>query len=143
MATINPYLTFNGKTEHAFNFYKSVFGGDFITIQRMKDTPEAGKLPANEQELVMYVALPIGKSTILMGSDISESRGDKLSIGNNISIAISAESEKDADKIFRGLSSGGKVTMPLEKTFWGSYFGMLTDKFDIQWMVSYDYKKPD
>ena len=142
MATvINPYLNFNGKTEEAFNFYKSVFGGEFLTLQRIKETPESSKFPAREQNRVMHVSLPIGKNTMLMASDILESMGHKLSMGNNFSISVSAESEKEADKIFKGLSAGGKVTMPLEKTFWGSYFGMLTDKFGVQWMVSYDYNE--
>jgi PhnB protein len=142
MATvINPYLNFNGKTEEAFNFYKSVFGGEFVTLQRIKDTPESGNFPANEQNRVMHVSLPIGKNTILMASDILESMGHKLSMGNNFSISVSAESEKEADKIFKGLSAGGKVTMAMEKAFWGSYFGMLTDKFGVQWMVSYDYNQ--
>ena len=139
MATvINPYLSFNGKTEEAFNFYKSVFGGEFLTLQRMKDTPEASKVPSHEQDRVMHVSLPIGKETILMASDIIESMGHTLSMGNNFSISVSTESEKEADKIFNGLSAGGTVTMPMEKAFWGSYFGMLTDKFGVQWMVSYD-----
>jgi PhnB protein len=143
MATvINPYLNFNGQTEQAFNFYKSVFGGEFITLQRMKDTPEGGNLPAHERDRIMHVALPIGKNTILMASDIMESMGHTLSIGNNFSISVSAESEKEAEKIFNGLAAGGKVTMPLEKAFWGSYFGMLTDKFGVPWMVSYDYNQP-
>jgi len=142
MATIiNPYLNFNGKTEEAFNFYKSVFGGEFTSIQRIKETPEAKNFPAQEQNCIMHVALPIGKNTILMASDILESMGHKLTPGNNFSISVTAESEKEADKIFNGLSAGGKVTLPLEKTFWGSYFGMLTDKFGIQWMVSYDLPK--
>jgi PhnB protein len=143
MATIiNPYLNFNGDTEKAFNFYKSVFGGEFSAIQRIKETPEAKNFPANEQDRLMHVALPIGKNTILMASDILESMGHVLTRGNNFSISVSAESEKEADKIFSGLSAGGKVTMPLEKAFWGSYFGMLTDKFGVQWMVSYDYNQP-
>jgi PhnB protein len=142
MATvINPYLNFNGKTEQAFNFYKSVFGGEFLTLQRIKDTPESSNFPPNEQDRVMHVSLPIGKNTLLMASDILESMGHKLSTGNNFSISVSAESEMEADKIFKGLSAGGKVRMPLEKAFWGSYFGMLTDKFGVQWMVSYDYNQ--
>jgi PhnB protein len=140
MASINPYLNFDGKTEEAFNFYKSVFGGDFITLQRVKETPEAGKLSASEQDRIMHVALPIGKNNILMGSDTMESMGYTLKMGNNFSISVNAESQKEAEKIFKGLSTGGKVTVPLEKAFWGSYFGMLTDKFGLQWMVSFDEK---
>lgn len=142
MATvINPYLNFNGKTEEAFIFYKSVFGGEFQVLQRIKDTPESSNFPPGEQNRVMHVSLPIGKNTQLMASDILESMGHKLTIGNNFSISVSAESEKEADKIFNGLAAGGKVTMPLEKAFWGAYFGMLTDKFGVKWMVSYDLSR--
>jgi PhnB protein len=141
MAAINPYLNFNGKTEEAFQFYKSVFGGDFQTMQRMSETPFADKLPAHERNLIMHVALPIGTNSVLMGSDIVESMGHKLNPGNNYSIAIQPDSEQDTERLFKGLSAGGKVTMPLEKTFWGAYFGMCEDKFGIQWMVNYDLKK--
>lgn len=142
MATINPYLNFNGTTEEAFNFYKSVFGGQFQMIQRMRDTPESARVPAHEQDRIMHVALPIGNGNLLMASDILESMGHHLTVGNNQHIAISTESQDEADRIFGGLSAGGKVTMPLEQTFWGAYFGMLTDKFGVQWMVSYDKDQP-
>src|SRR6058998_192815 len=139
MATINTYLNFNGNTEEAFNFYKSVFGGEFITLQRFKDTPESERVPAGEKEKIMHVSLPIGKGNILMATDALESMGHSLKAGNNFSLSISTESEQEADKIFKGLSEGGKVDMPLGKVFWGSYFGLFTDKFGVQWMVSYDY----
>ena len=143
MATvINPYLNFDGRTEEAFNFYKKVFRGEFMTFQRVKDAPGGKDAPAKEQNRIMHVALPIGSETILMGSDTMESMGHKLIMGNNMSISVNAESEKEADQIFNGLSAGGKVTMPMEKAFWGSYFGMATDKFGVQWMVSYDPKRP-
>ena len=89
----------------------------------------------------MHVSLPIGRGNLLMATDALESMGHKLTQGNNYYLSLSTESETEADKLFNGLSSGGKVTMPLTKTFWGSYFGMLTDKFGICWMVSYDYPK--
>src|SRR6266550_699918 len=98
MITINPYLNFPGNTEEAFNFYRSVFGGDFAALQRFKDTPEAGKLPPGDAEKIMHVSLPIGKGNILMGTDALESMGHKLTIGNNFSLSVSAESEKEADK---------------------------------------------
>jgi PhnB protein len=139
MKAINPYLNFLGNTEDAFNFYKSVFGGDFAMLQRFKDTPEAGRVPANEQEKIMHVALPIGKGNTLMATDALESMGHKLAVGNNFSLSITTDSEDEATKIFNKLSAGGKVRMPLGKTFWGSFFGMLTDKFGIQWMISYEY----
>jgi PhnB protein len=137
MATINPYLNFKGNTEEAFNFYKSVFGGEFATLQRFKDTPEADKIPASEREKIMHVALPIGKGNMLMATDALESMGQKLVAGNNFYIAIGPESKEEADRLFKGLSSGGQITMPLQDAFWGAYFGMLTDKFGIQWMVNY------
>jgi len=141
MATLNPYLNFMGNTEEAFNFYKSVFGGEFTVLQRMKDTPDADKLPANEREKIMHVALPIGKGNTLMGTDMLESMGHKMEKGNNISLSLSTESEAETEKLFKALSAGGVVGMPLEKMFWGAYFGMCTDKFGIQWMVNYDFSK--
>ncbi len=141
MAAINPYLNFAGNTEEAFNFYKSVFGGEFVGLTRFKDVPAEAKVPVNEKEKLMHVSLPIGKTNILMGTDALESQGWKLTFGNNFSLSVEAESKEEADKIFKGLSSGGKVTMPQSDTFWGSYFGMVNDKFGIQWMVSYTYPK--
>ena len=139
MASVNPYLTFNGNCEEAFNFYKSVFGGEFPYLGRFKEMPpmEGKPVPPAEGEKIMHVSLPIGGS-ILMGSDSSEAFGSATVIGNNFSISINADSQAEADKLFNGLSAGGKVTMPMNKTFWGAYFGMFTDKFGINWMVNYD-----
>lgn len=139
MATVNPYLNFNGNTEEAFKFYKSVFGGEFITVQRFKDTPEADKIPEADRDKIMHIALPIGKGTILMATDALESMGHPLTVGNNFYMSVNANSEKEADKLFKALSAGGRVTIPIEKAFWGAYFGMFTDKFGIQWMINYDY----
>jgi len=139
MATVNPYLNFLGNTEEAFNFYKSVFGGELVGLQRFKDTPEADKLSAADQDKIMHVALPIGSNTILMGTDALESMGHTLTLGNNLSLAIGAESKEEAEKIFHGLAEGGEVEMPLQDTFWGAYFGMTADKFGIKWMVNFDY----
>ena len=139
--TINPYLTFNGNCEEAFMFYKSVFGGHFGYMGRFKEMPPMEghpPMPESEKEKIMHVSLPISKETILMGSDSSEAFGHATVVGNNFSISVSAASQAEADKLFHGLSSGGKVTMPIDKTFWGSYFGMLEDKFGIQWQVSFD-----
>jgi PhnB protein len=141
MKTINPYLNFHGNTEEAFNFYKSVFGGEFLTIMRFKDTPEAPKIPAHERDKIMHIALPIGKDTILMATDALESMGQKLAIGNNFHMSIDTESKAEADRLFKALSSEGTITVPIENMFWGSYFGMVTDKFGVQWMVSYDAPK--
>lgn len=140
MATVNPYLNFNGNTEEAFNFYKSVFGGEFLAIQRFKDTPEEEKLSASDGEKIMHIALPIGKGNILMGTDALESMGRQLIPGNNYYLSLSAESKAEADKLFKALSDGGEVSIPISDMFWGAYFGMLTDKFGIQWMVGFDPK---
>lgn len=139
MATINPYLNFPGNTEDAFNFYKSVFGGEFLAVMRFKDLPNCGPVAENEKDKIMHIALPIGKSNVLMATDALESMGQKLSNGNNYSIAISPETEEEAQQLFKGLSAGGQVMMPLEKAAWGDLFGMLTDKYGIQWMVNYRY----
>lgn len=141
MITINPYLNFKGNTEQAFNFYKSVFGGEFLTVQRFKDTPEAARVPDHEKDKLMHIALPVGKGTILMGTDALESMGHTVTPGTNFHLSVDTESEAETEKIFNGLAAGGKITTPLEKMFWGAYFGMCTDKFGIQWMVSYDEKK--
>ena len=140
MAIINPYLNFMGNTEEAFNFYKSVFGGEFAMLMRFKDTPEADKLPANEQDKIMHVALPIGKGNVLMATDALESMGHKLTEGNNYSISIHTETKEEADQLFNGLSAGGNVEVPLAQAFWGDYFGMCQDKFKINWMMSYNAK---
>jgi PhnB protein len=138
MAIINPYLNFSGNTEEAFNFYRSVFGGEFAVLQRFKDAPDSGKVPDNEKDMIMHVALPISKENVLMGTDALESMGHNITMGTNISLSFSADSKEDADRIFNGLSAGGKIDMPLQDTFWGSYFGMCKDRFGIQWMVSSD-----
>jgi PhnB protein len=145
MTVVNPYLNFDGNCEEAFNFYKSVFGGEFQTVMRYKEMPaeemgESHQMPASEGEKIMHMALPIGQSTMLMGSDTPPGMGP-TPIGKNISIAINAGSEAEANKLFKGLSAGGQVTMPLEKAFWGDLFGMLTDKLGVQWMVSYSYNQ--
>lgn len=141
MAILNPYLNFAGNTEEAFNFYKSVFGGEFITLQRFRDTPQADNVPAQEKDKLMHVALPVGKGNMLMATDALESMGHKLVPGNNIQLSLEAESKEEAEQLFTGLSAGGKVTVPLADMFWGALFGMVTDRFGVQWMVNYTYKK--
>ena len=137
MATINTYLNFNGNCDAAFNFYKSVFGGEFIFLGRFEEMPEGDgyKVKDSDKNKIMHVSLPIGK-TILMGSDTVGDWGPKFVQGNNFSVSITPENKEEADKLFKGLSAGGHITMPMENTFWGSYFGMLTDKFGINWMVN-------
>jgi len=137
MPTINPYLNFAGNTEEAFNFYKSVLGGAFTSLQRFKDTPEAGRVPDSEKDKIMHVSLPVGKNNMLMATDALASMGQKLTMGNNFSLSIEADSREEADRLFTGLSQGGKSVMAMADTFWGAYFGMVTDRFGIQWMVAY------
>jgi PhnB protein len=138
MPSINPYLNFAGTTEEAFTFYRSVFGGEFTTLQRFKDTPEAGRVPEKERDKIMHIALPIGKGNILMATDALESMGHTLTVGNNFHITIQPESREEAATLFNALSAGGRVEMPLQDAFWGAYFGMFRDKFGVQWMVNYD-----
>ncbi len=138
MATVNTYLNFNGNTEEAFNFYRSVFGGEFVMLQRMKETPDADKFSENDKNKIMHVGLAIG-SNYLMGTDVLESI-PQVTFGTNSSISISSESEEEARKIFDGLSAEGNIRVPLEKMFWGALFGSFTDKFGVQWMVNYELK---
>ncbi len=143
MAQVNAYLTYNGNCEEAFTFYKLAFGVEFSYIGKFKDMPpmEGKTMSETDGEKVMHVSLPISKETTIFGSDANEEYGGIPIIGNNISLSINAESEAEADKLFKALSAGGKITMPLEKTFWDAYFGMFTDKFGINWMINYDYIK--
>ena len=141
MALINPYIHFNGNAEEAFTFYKSVFGGEFAKIMRYKDlsSPEypVAEIDANR---LMYIALPIGKSNALLGSDVLEIMGQVTENDNRNTISISAESREEADKLFNGLSEGGKIEMPIADGPFGSYFGMFSDKFGIEWMVDFTPK---
>ena len=139
MATVNPYLNFGGNCEEAFNFYRSVFDQDFLTLMRFKEVPPEYQMGESEAKKIMPGLSPLGRGTLLMGSDRPASMGPTTT-GDNYAIAISTDSKEEATRLFNGLSAGGEVTMPLEEAFWGSYFGMLTDKFGIQWMVGYDYK---
>jgi PhnB protein len=141
MAILNPYINFPGTAEEAFNFYKSIFGGEFSVIQRFKDTMEAGTLSAEDGEKLMHISLPIGNGNVLMATDALDATGHKFIPGNNFYLSLAANSEAEADKLFYGLSEGGTVTQPLAKMFWGAYFGMWNDKFGVQWMVNYDYNE--
>lgn len=140
MATVNVYLTFNGNCMQAFDFYKSVFGGEFPYVGTFGEMPpmEGKETPEEDKNKIMHISLPISKETILMGSDTAGEWTSNHKEGNNFSISINAESREEADKLFNGLSEDGKVTMPMSDTFWGAYFGMFTDKFGINWMVNYD-----
>lgn len=141
MASINPYLIFNGNCEEAFLFYKSVFGGEFPYMGKFGEMPPSDDsnsqpLPPEDANRIMHVSLPIG-NTILMGSDSNSQSGD-VAMGANVSISINTESREEADRLFNGLSAGGNPFMPMSDTFWGAYFGMFVDKFGIHWMVNFD-----
>lgn len=140
MKNVTPYLNLNGTTEEAFNFYKSVFGGEFSSIMRYKEMPNADNVPESARDKIMHIALPLGKS-MLMGSDALESMGQRVSYGNSVYIMISPDSEAEAHRLFNELSVGGKVEMALEKMFWGDLYGSFTDKFGVQWMIDYTYEQ--
>lgn len=137
MATINPYINFNGNAEEAFNFYKSVFGGEFETIVRFKELESAEfPVPENEAEKIMRIVLPIG-GNVLIANDVPEALGPVSETENRSKIAVSADSREEADHIFTGLSEGGEVEMPMGESPWGTYFAMFRDKYGIEWTVEF------
>lgn len=144
MSRTSTYLNFPRNTEEAFNFYKSVFGGEFVGgISRMGDVPtQEGQPPMAEADknLVMHVALPILGGHMLMGTDASESMGFKVNMGNNIYINLEPDTKEETEKLFEALSADGQVGMPLQKMFWGAYYGSCVDKFGVQWMFNCDIK---
>ena len=138
MALINPHINFNGNAEEAFNFYKSVFGGEFEALMRLKDL--AGpEFPVAEEDAnkIMHIALSIGENS-LMGNDVPESMGPVNEMENRSKISVRAESREEADKLFNGLSAGGTIEVPIEDSPSGSCFGMFRDKFGIEWMVDFN-----
>ena len=141
MPSINIYLNFKDSCEEAFNYYKTAFEVEISYMGRYKDmsAEDSGKmkLKAGDEEKIMHVTLPIGKETMLMGCDAGGEWASGYSQGNNFSISVNADSKGEAERIFKGLSDGGTITMPLGKTFWSECFGVLTDKFDITWMFNY------
>ena len=140
MTKINPYLNFNGNAEEAFNFYKSVFGGEFTELKRFKDMAVPGyHVSENDANKIMVISLPIGQN-VLMANDVPESMGRTNERENRSKIAVSADSREEADKIFNGLSAGGEVEMPIGESPWGSYFAMFRDKFGIEWTVEFEQK---
>ena len=141
MRKINVYLTFNGNCEEAFLFYKSVFGGEFLFLGRYKDVPPTEKqiFQPESEDKIMHVSLPISKETILMGCDNAQSQGTV--VGDNISLSIDTDSKEEANQLFAALSVGGKIEMQMDQTFWGAYFGVLTDRFRIKWLINCDAKE--
>jgi PhnB protein len=137
---VNPYLNFNGNAEEAFQFYQSVFGGELF-IQRMNQAPGMDGLPDKEKNLIMHVCLPISDGQMIMASDVLESMGHKLVVGNHNYISLMPDSREEVDRLFNGLSAGGSIEMPLADMFWGDYFGSFKDKFGIGWMINYSNKQ--
>jgi PhnB protein len=141
MAALNVYLNFPGNCEEAFNYYKSVFGGEFPYIGRYKDMPPQEGMPpvsAEDGEKILHVSLPMSGGAVLMGADAIEGFGPPLVAGNNVSLSLNVDSREEADRLFGALSSGGAVIMPMGDTFWDAYFGMCVDSFGINWMVSFE-----
>ena len=139
MATINPYINFNGNAEEAFTFYKSVFGGKFTKLVRFKELSSAEHpIAENEANKIMHIALPIGKHNVLLANDVPSFMGRVNENENRSKISIKAESRDEADKLFRGLSAGGSVEFPIGDSPWGSYFGAFRDKYGIEWMVDFN-----
>lgn len=137
MIKINPYLNFAGNTEEAFNFYKFIFGGEFSSFFRFKDMPmEGASIPEEDQDKIMHIALPIGDD-VLMASDALKSIGLKVNFGNNSYVSIHPDSKQEADRLFNALSEDGVIEMQIADQPWGDYYGSFTDKFGVQWMVSY------
>ncbi len=146
MAQVSTYLNFNRNCEEAFNFYKSVFGGEFDEpgFMRYEGVPvEDGQpvLPEDEKNLVMNVGLKILGDHLIMGSDVSEAMGMTYVPGNHMYITLQPDSRAESDRLFAALSEGGKVEMPMQDMFWGDYYGSLTDKFGIGWMINCSSKE--
>lgn len=139
MIRILPYLNFDGQAEEAFNFYKSVFGGEFETFQRFAEVPESEsmpEMPEAEANRMMHVSLPLAEGVSLMGSDIMPSMGHTLHVGNNMYVSVHPDSKEEGERLFLALSEEGSVEMAFEKQFWGDWYGAFTDKFGVQWMIN-------
>lgn len=144
MKAINPWINFNGNAEEAFNFYKSVFGGEFAKVIRFKDLASAEfQVPEKEADKIMHISLPIGKNNVLIANDVPEIMGRTNERENRSKIAVSAESREEAEKIYNGLSEGGEIEGPLDDSPWGSYAGMFRDKYGIEWIVEFDPNQND
>ena len=139
MKAINPWINFNGNAEEAFQFYKSVFGGEFAKIVRFKElASDDFTVPENEAEKIMHISLPIGKNNVLIANDVPEFMGPVNENENRSKISISTDSREEADHIFNGLSAGGAIEGPIGDSPWGTYAGMFRDKYGIEWIVEFD-----
>ncbi len=141
MATLNTWINFNGNAEEAFTFYKSVFGGEFIKIIRFKDVQgDTSHITEKEENKIMYIALPIGNSTILVANDVPEVMGRVNEHENRSKIFLRTESKEEVDRLFSGLSAGGEVEGSTGNSPWGSYAGMFRDKYGIEWIIEFSTK---
>jgi PhnB protein len=145
MASTSTYLNFTNQTEEAFNFYRSIFGGEFVwPIARFGDIPPMEWMPPlapDDAHGVMHICLPILGGHKLMGTDAPESMGFTLNQGNNVYISLHPDSREEADRIFSALMEGGQIELPLQDMFWGAYYGSGKDQFGIQWMVHFEAQK--
>jgi len=138
---LNVYLNFNGNTETAINFYRSVFGGELVDLMRWKEMPGAEGVSTENGEKIMHVTLSVGDNLVLHASDVLESMGRKLVVGNNFSLMLEPASKDEADRYFKQLSVNGKIDTPMQDMFWGDYYGDLTDQFGVQWMINFTYPR--
>lgn len=142
MTSINPWINFNGNAEEAFTFYKSVFGGEFTKIVRFKDLSSADfKVPEDEANKIMYIALPIGEGNVLVANDVPGFMGRVNENENRSKILVHADSKEEAERLFNGLSVGGSVEGPIGESPWGTCLGMFRDKYGIEWIVEYSPAK--
>ena len=137
---ITAYVSFNGNTEEAFNFYKSALKGEITNIQRFGDSPGGEQMSEADKKKIMHIALEAPDNVKLMGNDHLDFMGGPFNAGNNFSLSFHPDSQEVADKLFNSLSAGGKITVPMSKAPWGDYFGMFTDKFGIKWMINHQNK---
>ena len=145
MARTSTYLNFQRNTEEVFNFYKTIFGGEFIGgINRFGDIPpsdEMPPLPDEDKNLIMHIEFAIVGGHVLMGTDAPESMGFHVKFGNNAHINLEPDTRAETKRLFDALSAGGQVTMELQDMFWGAYYGSCTDRFGVQWMFNCVEKK--
>ena len=140
---LNTYLNFAGNTEEAFKFYEKALGGELTQIVRFKDMPMEGvEIPKADEDKIMHVGLKIGAGDMLMGTDTLESLGQQLVVGNNAHLSLHPDSKEEANRVFKALSDGGTVEMPMADAPWGDYFGMFQDKFGVRWMVNFARPEP-
>jgi len=144
MTKLHTYLNFAGNAEEAFEFYRSVFGGEFSSLVRFSDMPMEGvDIPSDDAGKIMHISLPVGEDSVLMASDTLESLGQQLVQGNNAYVSAHPDTREEAARVFKLLSDGGEVEMPIADQVWGDYFGSFRDRFGVRWMVNHSPEQPD